>query len=184
MAEFALPAMAPGAFSGLAAGGLAAFAGQPPLWSVVTGLALGVPLALLGAGYAALMVTEKVPTGVFLVAAGYWLLGFPAAMMIYAIVTEWLVVGQPGLPEQPLGFLLYKALLSTGFAIGFLWVQEQLGRHWWPRIRDHNVYAERTVERYKEAAVALEQRKRATKRSGRQHRAGAAQSRRARPAAR
>jgi hypothetical protein len=49
-----------------------------------------------------------------------------------------------------------------GFAIGFLWMHEQLGRHWWPRILDHNQYARRTVEQYAHLAVALEQRTAAT----------------------
>ncbi len=39
-----------------------------------------------------------------------------------------------------------------GFAIGFLWMHEQLGRHWWPRILDHNLYAHRCVEQYVELA--------------------------------
>jgi hypothetical protein len=49
-----------------------------------------------------------------------------------------------------------------GFAIGFLWMHEQLGRHWWPRILDHNPYARRVVEAYVHLANSLEARKAAT----------------------
>ena len=49
LAEFAVPSYVIGAGAALAAGGLAAIAGQPSGWAVITGLALGVPIAVLGA---------------------------------------------------------------------------------------------------------------------------------------
>ena len=174
LAEFSVPASAVGGMAGLVAGGLALFAGQPAGWALITGLALGVPLVLFGAGYAALIATGKFPAGVFTPAALYWLVGFPLSMLVHATVTEWLFVGRLSLPEAPLEFLAYHALLSMGFAIGFLWMQEQLGRHWWPRIRDHNPYAHRCVEQYKELAAAVEERKQATARGRKKRRERAA----------
>ena len=162
LAEFSVPAVAVGAAAGLIAGGLAAFVGQPAGWAVVTGLGLGVPLMLFGAGYAVLVALGKVPAGVFAPAAVYWVIGFPLALMVHAIVTEWAVTGTPGLPAEPWKFLAFRALVSMGFAIGFLWMHEQLGRHWWPRILDRNQYARRTVEQYAHLAHALAQRKAAT----------------------
>jgi len=159
LTEFSVPAMAVGVIAGLVAGGLALFAGQPTGWAVLTGLGLGVPLALLGAGYAVLIATGRFPAGVFAPAAVYWVVGFPLALMVHAVVTEWLFIGRPSLPEEPLEFLAYRALLSMGFAIGFLWMHEQIGRHWWPRIREHNPYAHRIVEQYKELATFARQRK-------------------------
>ena len=165
LAEFSLPAMAIGVIAALAAGGLAALAGQPAGWAVITGLALGLPISLLGAGYASLVALKKVPVGVFSPAAGYWLVGFPLAMLVHEIVTAWVFTGRPGLPPGPLWqFLAYNALLSMGFAIGFLWAHEWLGRHWWPRIRDHNPYAYNCVEQYKGLATVMEERKAATAR--------------------
>jgi hypothetical protein len=162
LAEFSVPAVSVGAAAGLIAGGLGAFVGQPVGWAVLTGLGLGVPLMLFGAGYAVLVALRKVPAGVFAPAAVYWVIGFPLALMVHAVVTEWVVAGTPGLPPEPWKFLAFRALLSMGFAIGFLWMHEQLGRHWWPRILDGNVYARRTVEQYVHLAASLEARKAAT----------------------
>jgi hypothetical protein len=164
LAEFCVPAVSVGVIAGLVAGGLAAFAGQPAGWAVLTGLGLLVPLSLFGAGYAILIAYDRFPAGVFAPAAMYWLFAFPLALMVHAIVTEWVFIGTPGLPEQPLKFLAFRALLSMGFAIGFLWMHEQVGRLWWPRILDHNIYARRCVEQYVELATALEERKSATRR--------------------
>lgn len=162
LAEFSVPAAAVGAAAGVIAGGLAAFVGQPLGWAVATGLGLGVPLVLFGAGYAVLVALGKVPAGVFAPAAVYWVIGFPLALLVHSVVTEWVVAGSPGLPPEPWKFLAFRALVSMGFAIGFLWMHEQVGRHWWPRILDRNEYAQRTVQQYVHLAAALEARKAAT----------------------
>ncbi len=166
LAEFAVPSYVIGAAAALVAGGLAAFAGQPSGWAVITGLALGIPIAVLGSGYTALVGLQKAPVGVFAPAAAYWFLAFPVAMLVHSIVTEWLFTGGPGLPSGPLWqFLLYNAILSMGFAIGFIWSHEFLGRQWWPRIRDHNRYARTCVEEYKDLAIAMQERKEASARA-------------------
>jgi hypothetical protein len=165
LAEFSLPAATVGVAAGFVAGGLAAFVGRPIGWAVVTGLGLAVPLALFGVGYAVLLALGKLPAGVFAPAAVYWVIGFPLALLVHAVVTEWSVTGTPGMPAEPWKFLAFRALLSMGFAIGFLWMHEQLGRHWWPRITDHNPYARRVVAGYIELADSLAARKAATVRS-------------------
>ena len=169
--------MAIGAIAAVGAGFLALVVGQPVGWAVITGLGLGLPVALFGAGYAYLVAIEKFPIGVFTPAAAYWLVGFPLAMLVHSIVTAWVVTGAPALPQGPLWqFLAYNALLSMGFAIGFLWSHEYLGRHWWPRIRDHNVYADRCVEAYVGLAVSLHEREQATKRGRREKKLRARQA--------
>jgi hypothetical protein len=165
LAEFSVPAATVGVAAGFVAGGLAAFVGQPIGWALITGLGLAVPLMVFGAGYAVLLALGKLPAGVFAPAAVYWVIGFPLALMAHAVVTEWTVAGTPGLPAEPLKFLAFRALLSMGFAIGFLWMHEQLGRHWWPRILEHNFYARRVVEQYVELATSLAERKAATNRN-------------------
>ena len=162
LAEYCLPAASVGAAAGVIAGGLAAFVGQPLGWAVLTGLGLGVPLILFGSGYAVLVALGKVPAGVFAPAAVYWVIGFPLALLVHSVATEWVVTGAPGLPPEPWKFLAFRALVSMGFAIGFLWMHEQIGRHWWPRILDRNEYAQRTVQQYVHLAQALEARKAAT----------------------
>jgi len=162
LAEFSVPAASVGVAGGLVAGALGAVVGQPAGWAIVSGLALGVPLVLLGAGYAVLLALGKIPAGVFAPAAVYWVIGFPLALLVHAVATEWSVTGSPGLPVEPWKFLAFRALVSMGFAIGFLWMHEQVGRHWWPRILDRNEYAQRTVQQYVHLAAALEARKAAT----------------------
>ncbi|MFD3400027.1 hypothetical protein ACFWUU_05100 [Kribbella sp. NPDC058693] len=162
LAEYSVPAASVGAAAGLIAGGLAGFAGQPLGWAVMTGLGLGVPLVLFGAGYAVLAALGKVPAGVFAPAAVYWAVAFPLSLLVHAVVTSWVITGTPGLPPEVGKFLAFRALVSMGFAIGFLWMHEQIGRLWWPRILDHNQYARRTVEAYSHLAAALEARKAAT----------------------
>ena len=169
LAEYSVPAVSVGAAAGLIAGGLAAFVGQPAGWAVLTGLGLAVPLMVFGTGYAVLVALGKVPAGVFAPAAVYWVIAFPLALLVHAVVTEWVVAGSPGLPPEPWKFLAFRALVSMGFAIGFLWMHEQIGRLWWPRILDRNMYARRVVEQYTHLATALEARKAATGR-GRKNR--------------
>ncbi|WP_350277821.1 hypothetical protein [Kribbella sp. HUAS MG21] len=163
LAQFCLPAASVGAAAGLVAACLAAFVGQPVGWAAVTGLlGLGVPLVVFGSGYAVLVALGKVPAGVFAPAAVYWVVAFPLALLAHAVVMEWVVAGTPGLPAEPWKFLAFRALVSMGFAIGFLWMHEQIGRFWWPRILDRNEYAKRTVAQYVHLAAALEARKAAT----------------------
>ncbi|TWD82628.1 hypothetical protein FB561_3764 [Kribbella amoyensis] len=171
LAEYSVPAAAVGVAAGLIAGGLGAFIGQPVGWAVLTGLGLAVPLVALGVGYAVLIAFRKVPAGVFAPAAVYWVIGFPLALLVHAVVTEWVVAGTPGLPEQPLQFLAFRALLSMGFAIGFLWMHEQIGRHWWPRIMEHNPYARSTVAQYVHLAESMQARKEAAARARKKRRA-------------
>jgi len=153
------------------AGGLAAFVGRPAGWAVVTGLGLALPLVLLGAGYAVLIALGKIPAGVFAPAAVYWVIGFPLALLVHSVVTEWTVTGTPGMPPEPLKFLAFRALLSMGFAIGFLWMQEQVGRHYWPRIIDHNQYAHKTIEQYMNLAESMQARKDAVDRGRKKRKA-------------
>lgn len=162
LAEYCVPAASVGAAAGLVAGGLAAFAGRPVGWSVLSGLGLGVPLILFGSGYAVLVALGKVPAGVFAPAAVYWVIAFPLALLVHGITTVWLVTGTPGLPVDPWKFLAFRALVSMGFAIGFLWMHDQIARFWWPRILDHNRYANRTVTQYHNLSTTLQARKAAT----------------------
>jgi hypothetical protein len=175
LAEFCVPAFAIGGFASLGAFALSSVAGLPVGWAVLTSLALGVPIGLFGAGYAVLVASGKAPIGVFTPCAAFWAVGFPLARLTQEIVTAWLFTGSPGLPQGSFwGFLLYQAILSMGFAIGYLWLHEQLGRYWWPRVMDHNPYAYRSVARHVQASEAIRQRKEAVAEGRRQRRAAKA----------
>lgn len=152
----------PGALIGILAGGfagpLAAMAQQPPMWTVVTTLALMLPLGILGGGHGVLLVTGLARPGMFAPVALYWLAGFPLARLVHEVVTRWVLGGSPGLPEAPLGFLLYQALLGTGFAIGFLWLHERLAPHWFLRIATHNEFARLLLRQYFRQAERMRKR--------------------------
>ncbi len=163
LAEFCVPAASVGVIAAVVAGGLAPFAGLPVGWAVGTGLALGVPIALVGCGYAVLVAKEIVPTGVFTPLGLVWLIGYPLSRLVHQVSFEYAATGEFGLREPLWQFLVFQGLLSVGFAFGFMWAHEQFGRRWWPRIREHNVYAQRTVEQYKETAIVLHERKEAAK---------------------
>jgi hypothetical protein len=161
LAEFCVPAASVGAIAAVLAGGLGALAGLPVGWAVATGLALGVPMALFGSGYAVLVAKEKVPVGPFAPLGLVWLIGFPVSRLIHQVCFEYAATGRFGLSEPLWEFLVFQGLLSMGFAFGFMWAHEQFGRRWWPRVREHNVYAYRTTEQYKHTALQMHERKEA-----------------------
>ncbi len=150
-----LPGLAVGFLAGAVAGGLAATVGQPTGWALVSALTLGVPLALAGGGYTMLLINEKVRLGGFAPAALYWLVAFPLCRMLHEVLTALFLTGSPALPPDPLGFLLYQALVSAGFAIGFLWLHERLAPRWWQRLAERDEVAERVFMRYLEHARAV-----------------------------
>ena len=161
LAEFCVPAASVGAIAAVVAGGLGALAGLPAGWAVATGLALGVPIALVGSVYAVLVAKEKVPTGPFAPLGLIWLIGFPLSRLVHQVSFEFAATGRVGLREPLWEFLVFQGLLSMGFAFGFMWAHEQFGRRWWPKIREHNVYAYRTTEQYKQTALLMHERKEA-----------------------
>ena len=167
-----LPGLAVGFLAGLVAGGLAAFVGLSAGWALVSALSLGVPLALAGGGYTLLLINEKVRLGGFAPAALYWLVAFPLCRMLHEVLTALILTGRPVLPPDPLGFLLYQAIVSAGFAIGFLWLHERLAPRWWQRLAVRDELAERVYLRYATHAQALYEAKQRRRAVADRHRAG------------
>jgi hypothetical protein len=163
--ELALPGAGIGVVAGLAATALALMLGQPAGWSVAAGVALGLPLALLGGGFGLLQASGVVSPGVFAPAALYWLVGFPVARLLQEVLVGPLTGGRPALPPDFLGFLLYQALVSLGFAIGFSWLHERIAVHWLRRIRHRNPRAERLFAFYLRHAEAQWQAREARRRA-------------------
>ncbi|WP_112267169.1 hypothetical protein [Lentzea terrae] len=121
-----LPGAAVGLAAGVVAGGLAALVGQPLSWALVTMLALGVPLGLLGGTLGLLVASGLLPRGRFAPVALFWLVGFPLARLIHEIAVSLVLTGQVRLPSDLAGFLAYQGLVSMGWAIGFLWLHERI----------------------------------------------------------
>src|SRR3954467_12105395 len=126
LAEIGVPGAAIGAVCGSLVGGLAALVGQPIGWAAVGALTLGVPLALLGAGYGAIAAGGWFRPGVFAPVAIYWMLGFPLSRLVHETVTPVLLGGGPTPPSDVLTFLAFQALVSMGFSIGFIWLHERI----------------------------------------------------------
>ena len=156
IAEVTLPGVVIGLFSGFIAGGVALLGGLPFEYASLTALTLGLPLAALGMGYNLILATGRVRLGVAAPAAGYWLLFFPVARLIHEVLFDLFSGNAIVLPDGLLAFLAFQALLSVGYAIGFVWIQEHLFSHWWIHIRDHNPVARRYVDHHLAEASTLD----------------------------
>lgn len=170
LAEVGLPGAATGVLAGAVVGVLAAIVGQPPGWAAISALTLGLPLALLGAGFGALVAAGRFRPGVFAPAAVYWMAGFPLARLLHETVTPVLLGGNATPPDDVLTFLAFQALVSMGYAIGFIWLHERLAPYWLLRIKDHNPDAQRLFDLYAEHAEVMWEaraRQRARRRAGR-----------------
>ncbi|SDY53323.1 hypothetical protein SAMN05216215_1028101 [Saccharopolyspora shandongensis] len=124
--RIALPGLMIGAVSALFAGGLALIGGMPASWAAVTAVALGLPLAAFGTGCSALREHGVLRGGTFAPVALYWMIAFPAARLVQDVGTRLILDERLDWPPHPLAFLAYQALISVGFAIGFVWVHERL----------------------------------------------------------
>jgi hypothetical protein len=132
--ELGLPGFAVGFMAGAAAGVMALVVGQPIGWAVVAVATLGIPLGLLGGVYSLLLVYGKVPAGRFAPACLFWLFAFPLSRLLQEVLTRLVLTGEPGFPPDVLGFLAFQAIISAGFAIGFLWLHDRAAPRWWLRL--------------------------------------------------
>ncbi|MHA6619507.1 hypothetical protein [Pseudonocardia sp. DLS-67] len=161
VAEVAVPGAVIGVLAGAFVGGMGALVGLPIGWALTGSVTLGVPLALLGGGYGVFVGLGRIRPGVFTPAAVLWLLGFPLARLLHETMTPVLLGGSPAPPDNIATFLAFQALISPGFAIGFVWMFERLTPPWLLSIKDRNPIAEEAYSRYAvHAAVLWEARER------------------------
>ncbi|MDH2428159.1 hypothetical protein [Sphaerisporangium sp. TRM90804] len=167
-AEVALPGLLVGVVAGAMAGGLTLAAGQPARWAAISALTLAVPLGLLGLGYGLLLARGVFQPGLFAPAGLYWLAGFPVARLVQETATSTLIFGSASLREDVLGFVAYQAIVSLGFAIGFVWTHERVAPYWFVRAARHNPLAAQVLDRYVAHAEVLSRsrRRRRTLRQG------------------
>jgi hypothetical protein len=167
VAEVTVPGAVIGVLAGAVVGVMAALVGQPVGWALTGAVTLGIPLALLGGGYGAIVALGRVRPGVFTPAAVLWLVGFPFARLLHETITPVLLGGSPTPPDSIPTFLAFQALISPGFAIGFVWLFERLMPAWLVSIKDHNPIAERVYAGYAMHAATVweaRERKRARRR--------------------
>ncbi|MEW1840849.1 hypothetical protein AB0392_23140 [Nonomuraea angiospora] len=122
--ELALPGASIGAVAGAMAGGLTLFAGQPTGMAALSALSLAMPLALFGGLYGVLLGHGVFRPGTFGPVGLYWVAAFPVSRL-----AQESLVGI-GLADGVLPFLAYQAMVSLGFAIGFVWLHERIMPHW------------------------------------------------------
>ena len=141
VAELSLPGAVVGLLGGLIAGGLAAAGGLSLALSLFSALALGLPLAAVGALYEILLARGRVPLGPLTPAAMVWVVGFPVVRVMHAALISLYAGESFAVPNGWVDFIVYNILLSVPFAIGFWWLHENFAPRWWMHIADRNPVA-------------------------------------------
>jgi hypothetical protein len=123
-----IPGMVTGFVAGLLVGGLAAVAGAPTGYIVVSSLGLGIPLAIFGAIYDELLDAGRIPFGRIAPVALYGVLTFPIARLAQELLLT-AIFGQ-GITLQHeanvLQFLIFQGIMGFGYGIGFLMIHSQI----------------------------------------------------------
>jgi hypothetical protein len=146
--ELVAPGFLIGMIAGAIGGGVAAMGGLPAGYVIATTVGLGVPLGVFGVGYSLLLASGRVRLGGVAPTAVYWLFAFPLARVVHEVFVDVLSGRAVALPDGLVKFVAYQALVSVGFAIGFIWMHEYVFGRWWVRVRDHNPVAARYVAQY------------------------------------
>ncbi|TDD45178.1 hypothetical protein E1286_24755 [Nonomuraea terrae] len=155
--ELALPGATIGAVAGAMAGGLTLFAGQPAGMAALSALALSAPLALFGGLYGVLLGHGVFRPGTFGPVGLYWMAAFPLSRLVQETLFG------VGTADGVLTFLAYQAMVSLGFAIGFVWMHERLMPHWLIRRAPDNPVAKELLGHYLRYARMTQARKGARK---------------------
>jgi len=151
--ELVAPGFLIGMIAGAFGGGVAALAGLDAGYVIGTTFGLGLPLAAFGVGYSMLLASGRIRLGGVAPAALYWLFAFPVARVIHEVLIDVLSGRAIALPDGAAKFVVYQALVSVGYAIGFIWMHEYVFGRWWIHIRDRNPVADRYVQQYTRQAA-------------------------------
>ena len=141
VAELAMPGVVIGLLGGAIAAGISLAAGLAPEVALISGVALGVPLALAGAGYEILLAQGRVALGMLTPVALYWAIAFPLGRVFEAAVVDLYAGSGVAVPHGWLDYVVYQVLVSVGFGIGYWWLHENFAPRWWFHIRDRNPVA-------------------------------------------
>jgi hypothetical protein len=123
-----IPGMTIGFVAGLIVGALAAVANAPTGFIIVAALGLGIPLAIFGIIYDALLDAGKLSFGYAAPTALYGILTFPIARLIQELLLT-AIYGQGITLQQESGvlsFLAYQGIMGFGYGIGFLMIHNQI----------------------------------------------------------
>jgi hypothetical protein len=123
-----IPGMVTGIVTGLLMGGFAAVAGAPTDYIIVAALGLGIPLAIFGFIYDALLDAGQLPFGRIAPVALYGILTFPIARLVQEFLLT-AIFGQGITLQQEssvLSFLVFQGIMGFGYGIGFLMIHSQI----------------------------------------------------------
>ena len=123
-----IPGMVIGFVAGLLVGGLAAVASSPTGFIIVAALGLGIPLAIFGIIYDALLDAGKLSFGYAAPSALYGILTFPIARLVQELLLT-AIFGQGITLQQESGvlsFLVFQGIMGFGYGIGFLMIHSQI----------------------------------------------------------
>ena len=126
--QLKIPGMVIGFVAGLIVGALAAVGGAPTNFIIIAALGLGIPLAIFGMIYDALLDAGKLDFGYAAPTALYGVLTFPIARLLQELVLT-AIFGQGITLQQESGvlsFLVYQAIMGFGYGIGFLMIHKQI----------------------------------------------------------
>ena len=161
--ELTLPGVAIGVLGGVILGVVVAGGGQPFHVGLFAGVTLGVPLAAAGAGYEILVAQGRIPLGMLTPVALYWAAAFTVARVFQTALLDLYAGSAVAVPHGWLDFVVYQALVSVGFGIGYWWLHENFAPLCWIRLRERNPVADHLV-RVKLQAVGTAEASHATRR--------------------
>jgi len=120
--------MVTGFVAGLLVGGLAAVAGAPTGYIIISALGLGIPLAIFGIIYDALLDAGLMPFGRIAPVALYGILTFPLARLLQELLLTAIFGQGITLQEESsvLSFLVFQGIMGFGYGIGFLMIHSQI----------------------------------------------------------
>jgi hypothetical protein len=156
VAELALPGVLIGVLGGAIAGGISLAVGLPAGVVLISGVGLGVPLALAGAGYEILLAQGRVALSMLTPVALYFAVTFPVARVIEAALVDLYAGSAVAVPHGWLDYVIYQVVVSVGFGIGYWWLHENFAPRWWFHIRERNPVADYFVRVQLQYAGAAE----------------------------
>jgi hypothetical protein len=157
--ELTLPGVAIGALTGGILGVLVAAGGEPFHVALFAAVTLAVPLSVAGAGYEILIAKGRVPLGMLTPVALYWAVAFTLCRVFQTALLDLYAGSEVAVPHGWLDFVIYQALVSVGFGIGYWWLHENFAPMWWIRVRERNPVADHLVRVKLQAVGAVEARR-------------------------
>ena len=154
--ELTLPGVVIGLLGGVILGVVVAGTSESFHVALFAAVSLGVPLAVAGAGYEILVAQGRIPLGVLTPVALYWAAAFTVCRVFQTALLDLYAGSEVAVPHGWLDFVVYQALVSVGFGIGYWWLHENFAPMWWIRIRERNPVADHLLRVKLQAVGAVE----------------------------